>query len=47
MIAETGLALSLNAGESKVGGGFHTSASGLGEVLIKRLVDSGCILEVE
>lgn len=42
MIAETGLALSLNHNELKVKGGFWTPASGLGDVLIKRLVDSGC-----
>jgi len=41
MLGEAGLCFVFNNDELKLGGGMHTTASGLGKVLLKRLVDSG------
>jgi short subunit dehydrogenase-like uncharacterized protein len=41
MLGETGLCFVFNNEELKLGGGMHTTASGLGKVLLKRLTDTG------
>jgi short subunit dehydrogenase-like uncharacterized protein len=41
MLGETGLCFVFNNEELRLGGGMHTTASGLGKVLLKRLTDTG------
>jgi short subunit dehydrogenase-like uncharacterized protein len=47
MLVESGLVLALQSKEIKVGGGLFTPASCQGELLLKRLVDSGSTFYIE
>ena len=48
MLVEAGLALALQENEitSTKSGGIYTPATGIGSVLTKRLIDSGCSLNI-
>ena len=47
MLVESGLVLALEGNKVKVGGGVWTPASCQGELLIHRLVETGCSFYVE
>lgn len=49
MLVEAGLALALQENEitSTKSGGIYTPASGIGSVLTKRLVDTGCSFDIQ
>lgn len=47
MLIEAGLSLALEGNAIKVGGGLWTPASCQGEVLLRRLVDSGSSFTIE
>lgn len=47
MLVESGLALALDGAQIKVGGGLWTPAACQGEVLLKRLVDTGSAFNIE
>lgn len=47
MLVESGLALALEGDKIKVGGGLWTPAACQAEVLLRRLVDTGCTFEIE
>ena len=46
MLVESGLVLALQLQEVKVGGGVYTPAACQGELLTKRLLDTGSSLRV-
>ena len=47
MLVESGLALALDGAQIKVGGGLFTPASCQGDVLLRRLVDTGSTFVIE
>jgi short subunit dehydrogenase-like uncharacterized protein len=47
MLVEAGLALALEGQQIKVGGGLFTPAACQGEVLLRRLVDTGSTFVIE
>ena len=47
MLVESGLVLALQGKEIKVGGGCFTPAACQGELLLKRLVDTGSSFYIE
>ena len=47
MLVESGLSLSLNDRCKETKGGHHTPASGLKDVVLDRLIDTGCKYEDE
>jgi len=47
MLVEAGLSLSLNGNEIKVKGGYLTPAACQGEVYLRRLIETGCLLETK
>lgn len=46
MLVESGLCLALEDSTQKIPGGYHTTASGCGKVLMKRLVETGCTFDI-
>ena len=47
MLVETGLSIALRKDIEKVRGGYHTTASCCGDILLKRLLDTGCVFDME
>jgi short subunit dehydrogenase-like uncharacterized protein len=47
MLVESGLALALEGDKIKVGGGLYTPAACQGDVLLKRLLDTGSSFDIE
>ncbi len=47
MLVETGLSISLRKDIEQVKGGYHTTASCSGDILLKRLLDTGSVFNME